>query len=132
MQQLRDKWRHMVQTYFLFEYFFLMRESKFNIVYYILWFILFIYVHAFQTTKTWYYIKKNSSSSFFPIDYPVPTSRSPGKGVAFHWYFLFLNQVFKQWLIHHNRYWFRCTKYLLNFQAFTDIENPFSRFLFCQ
>jgi hypothetical protein len=25
----------------------------------------------------------------FRIDYPVPTSRSPGKGVAFHWYFSF-------------------------------------------
>jgi hypothetical protein len=30
---------------------------------------------------------KTALSSFFRNDYPVPTSRSPGKGVAFHWYF---------------------------------------------
>jgi hypothetical protein len=27
---------------------------------------------------------KIQHKSFFRIDYPVPTSRSPGKGLAFH------------------------------------------------
>jgi hypothetical protein len=34
-----------------------------------------------------------SKKKHFRIDYPVPTSRSPGKGLAFHWYFCSLKSV---------------------------------------
>jgi hypothetical protein len=48
---IRDKWRHMIQTYFLFENFFLMMESNFNSVYCILQFIRFIWSMLFKPQK---------------------------------------------------------------------------------